>query len=114
MKKLLPYIFGLFALVAVAITWITCFSAFFADGEGWLWQGGLWIIPVLLQLGALWFLYIAYRAHRSGSHPIDGMGRILFDQDAGIMPIYKIGQFWFFVGLQLGALGVLIWQYMER
>lgn len=84
----------------------------FSDGTS-IWQGGLWIIPTVTQLAALWFLYVALRAQKSGSYKINEAGFVT-KEDGGKMPIYQIGQFWFFVGFQLATIGIIIWQNLEK
>ena len=83
----------------------------FSDGTS-IWQDGVWIIPTALFGGALWSLYRAYKSHKSGSTKIIH-GRVT-DIEAGKVPIYKLPQFYYFVGLTLAAIGVIIWQNLEK
>ena len=78
----------------------------FADGGGSVWQGGLWIIPTVTGLGALWFWYVTIRAQKSGSYKIvDGK---ITKEDGGKMKLWEIGQFWFAVGLTIATIAIII------
>ena len=98
MKKVI-----LFALVSIFL--MSC--GHFSTGES-VWSEGLWIIPIGLFLASGWSFYRAYKSHKSGSNPVDASGKILTDQDAGIIPIYKIPSFWYGVALLAFAIIAII------
>lgn len=75
--------------------------------------GGLWIIPLLLLFGAMWFLVIAIRKANSGSHYQDGRTGKYVDTK-GNVPVSRIGQFWFAIVLAATAIGSTIWMYLEK
>jgi len=86
---------------------VTCFlfascSHYHDDPSKSVWSGGLWLIFWLPFLGSLVFAYYAYKAHESGQM----VRKSEFEEwkpGEGKVPYYKIGQFWFFVILQLAA-----------
>lgn len=103
MKKVI-----LFALSAILLMGCGKFS----DGQS-IWAEGLWVLPLLTGLGAIWFWYVTLKAQKSGSNIIDVSGKIT-DREGGKMPLYQIGQFWFAVGLTIATIGIVVWQNLEK
>lgn len=99
----------LFALMAILLT--SCGR--FSDGTS-IWAEGLWIIPTLLFLGAAAFLITGYLSSKSGSNPYDASGKLRKDIETGNVPLVKLWQFKFAVVLIIAAIGVIIWQNLEK
>lgn len=78
----------------------------FADGSS-VWQGGLFIVPLLTFLGAVWFGYKAYKAHNSGSWIIGPDGETT-NKDGGNVPYTKIGWTWFSAALLVATIVIVI------
>jgi hypothetical protein len=78
-----------------------------------IWSEGLWILPVISSLAALWFLYVSYKASRSGSTGYDYQKHATTNDNVNI-PIYKVAQFKYFLILTLATIGIIIWVYAER
>lgn len=106
LKTILAVFFG---LVSVLLTSCTDF----ADTPGKsVWSEGLWILPWLTAAGAVIFGYQAYKGSRSGSRTYDQQGNIT-NEDAGNMPIYTFGQFWFAVGFTIATI-FIIWNVVSN
>lgn len=85
----------------------------FADTPGKsVWSEGLWLLPWITGLGSAFFFYIAYKSSKSGSNRIDASGKIT-NEEAGNVPIYEIGQFWFGVGLAIATI-FIIWNTISN
>ena len=97
MKKVI-----LFSLMAILLT--SC--GHFEDGSS-VWQGGLFIVPLLTFLGAVWFGYKAYKAHNSGSWVIGPDGETT-NKDGGNVPYTKIGWTWFSAALLVATIVIVI------
>ena len=97
----------------IACTFLLVGCADFADTPGKsAWSEGLWILPWLTAAGAAIFGYQAYKGSKSGSRIYDAQGRVTND-DAGNMPIYTFGQFWFAVGLTIATI-FIIWNVVSN
>lgn len=81
-----------------------------ADGTS-VWAEGVWIIPMLMLLGGLTFMYLAYRASKSNSTQQYSGGT---KDNTGNVPIYKVGKFWLAVALFVAAVVVVIVQNSEK
>jgi len=97
MKKLL-------AFISVLLFMTSCSK--FHDGGGSVWQGGLWILPILTTLGAAFFGYKAYKSSKGGSNVIEG-GAIT-NKEGGNVPIWQLGYFYFAVGLLIATIVIVI------
>lgn len=107
---------ALFFLFAVT-TFILTSCGKFSDGSS-VWQGGMWIIPVVLFLAAMYSFYRARKAYNSGgswewgNDPVtQGRKKIWSDKPANI---WTIGAFWFGIMFTLATIGVIIWQNAEK
>jgi len=102
MKQIISFI----AVFAVSLIAMSCGK--FSDGTS-VWQAGLWIIPWVTGLGALWTLYRAYRASRSGSWRWVKKDKVWFKEESDInVPIYKVPQFVWFVILAVATIVIII------
>lgn len=101
----------LFLLMAFAFA--SC--GHYSDGTS-VWAGGAWLIFWLPFVASFVFLYFAYRASRSNSTTQVDLGtpKARIEDNTGNVPIYKTGQFWFFVVLQVFAWGAVVYQNMEK
>lgn len=93
----------LFAFSTLAITLTSCGKH--SDGTS-VWAGGLFVIPVVLALAAVFFLYKAYRASKSGSTQQMPNGKWVDSKDN--MPITRIPFFWFSIAFIVAAIVVVI------
>lgn len=67
--------------------------------------GGLFIIPLLTLGGAIWFGYVAYKAHNSNSTKSDREKGII--DNTGNVPYWQIGQAWFSAILFLATIVIV-------
>lgn len=90
----------------------------YSDGTS-VWADGVWIIFWLPFLASFAFLYFAWKAHKSNStiqHPTGGNnpnlpgGGSWIEDNTGNVPLHKIGQFWFFVILQVASWAIVVYQ----
>lgn len=74
--------------------------------------GGLWIILLLTGGGSLWFLYLSYKASKSGSERLpNSAGKPAFQSDKNL-PIWKTGgKFYFAVAL---AIATIVFYFIMR
>lgn len=76
-----------------------------------MFAGGLWIIPLITFLGALWSFYRGYRSSKSNSTTQTPSGTI---DNTGNVPIYKTGGFLFGVILIIATVGILLLMNSEK
>lgn len=72
-------------------------------------SGGLWAIPFGLQVAALWTLYRAYLASKSGSITGGSTASPQIKDGGGNMKTSQTAQFIFFIILQAAAIATFIW-----
>ncbi len=105
MKK----IFNVLTLIISAALILTG-CAKFDDGTS-VWADGLWIVPTLTAIGSLIFGISAYRSSKSNSTTLvpgpPGQPDKIID-NTGNVPIYKLGQFYFFVALAVATIVIII------
>lgn len=72
-------------------------------------SGGLWVIPILLFLFALWSIYRGYKSSKSNSTTQVGSGTrgVRIDDNTGNVSIVHTPQFW--IGVALIVFGVIAW-----
>ena len=75
----------------------------FPDGSS-VWQGGLWILPVVCIVGGALFIRAAYKSSKSGSIRNPNLG----GGEGGNVPIYQHGLFWIGVVLEVAAVVIAI------
>lgn len=96
----------IFMLSCLMFTLVSCGK--FSDGSS-VWQGGLWVIVALPLIGAAIFFYQAYKASQSGSTTqVNRGGQVIKVHSDENVPIYKLGKFWFGVGLVVAAIVFVI------
>jgi hypothetical protein len=79
--------------------------------------GALWILPLLTLLGAIWFMYIAIRAHKSNSTQQvydPKTDRYITKDNTGNVPYTKIGQFYFSVALFIATIWIVIAMVLDK
>lgn len=81
----------------------------YSDGTS-VYAGKVWILLVLLPLGGLWFIYLAYRASKSNST----QQKTGLSVSTGNVPIYQLGKFWIGVAMIIAAIVVVIVQNAEK
>lgn len=97
---------GIFAFLAVALFMLTGCTDF-ADTPGKsVWSEGLWILPWITGIGSGIFGWMTYKAATSGSYVIDEKG-VRHDSDENV-PFYKIGWFYFAVGLFIATVFIIL------
>lgn len=106
MKQFLMFLFAI-------VTLTSC--GHYSDGTS-VWAEGAWLLFWIPFLASWLFLYFAYRASKSGSSQLinrhsPNVKRVESDEN---VPIYKTGQFIFFVILQLASWGVVFYQNYEK
>jgi hypothetical protein len=109
MKKIKQSIFAVMAIAMFVLTGCTDF----ADTPGKsVWSEGTWILPWVTGIGSAIFGYITYKAATSGSYSIDPVTGVRTDFDENV-PFYKIGQFYFSVGLFIATV-FIIWNTISN
>lgn len=76
-----------------------------------LFGAGLWIIPTITFIGAVFFGVKAWISHTSGSILQTPTGPIESTQN---VPLYEIGFFWFFAALLVATIGIILWIRSEK
>lgn len=74
--------------------------------------GGLWIIPLITGLGALYSAYRGYKASKSGSFTIDQYGNRK-DSDVNVS-YFKTGGGVFSIILAVATIVFIIWMNSEK
>ena len=104
MKKIKQGIFAFLAIALFALTGCTDF----ADTPGKsVWSEGLWILPWITGLGAAFFGWKTYKSATSGSYEINQVTGVRTDFDENV-PFYKIGWFYFSVGLVIATVFIIL------
>jgi hypothetical protein len=99
----------LFLLLVASMFLSSCGKYY--DGTS-VWAGGAFLVFWIPFIGSFVFLYFAYKASKSGSvQTTRERGREEFDKN---IPIYKVGQFYFFVALQIFSWIVVIVQNVNK
>lgn len=75
--------------------------------------GGLWIIPSLTLIGALIFLYQAYKASKSGSIVQPDSTKPAYESDENV-PIYKVPRFYFAAALFIITVVIFLMMRSDR
>lgn len=94
--------FFLFILTIACFTLTSCGK--FSDGTS-VWQGGLFIIPLLTFVGSVIFFYQAWRSSKSNSKQSSYTGT---KDNTGNVSIFSMGRFWFGVGLLIATIAIII------
>lgn len=98
-------------LLVFCLSFVMIACGKFADGTS-VWQDGMWLIPTILFLAAVYSFYRANKAYNSGgSWNWLGNKKVYSDKPANI---WTIGAFWFGIIFTLVFIGVIIWQNAEK
>lgn len=103
MKKLIQFLL----VVLVSLLAMSCGK--FADGTS-VWQGGLWIIPVVLFLASIYSFYRAIAQWQSGSSywGKDSKGVAKRIESKEKVSFLSIGATWFGIIFLIGLIGCVI------
>jgi len=83
----------------------------FSDGTS-IWSDGLWVIPTITFLASVGFLYTSWRMSRSGGKRQLPQGGWEYTSEP--VSVFKIGRFWFGVGLLIATIIIIIVQNWEK
>lgn len=89
-------------LIVIIASLLLSSCGHYRDGSS-VWQAGMWIAPLLTLIGFFYFGYTAWKSSRSGStwNPKYGGG------EAGNVPIWQLGRFWFAVAFLLATIAII-------
>jgi len=85
----------------------------FADTPGKsVWSEGTWILPLLTGLSSAFFGWKTYKASTSGSTETNQLTGVTTSSDENV-PFYKVGWFYFSVGLLIATI-FIIWNTVSN
>jgi membrane protease YdiL (CAAX protease family) len=98
---------GKWSLLALFTTVLLTSCGKFSDGSS-VWQGGLWILPVICVLGGLFFVYQGFKNSKSGSFTQDQNVRGGIVNSKENIPLLKQPRFWIGAVMLVAALVIVI------